>query len=87
MHLARGARAQANRQPVADDAGRILGKAAFKAAAPGYHANLLAAVRDSIRHYILTFDLWCRSSVMMLSVKPLQACLAPQYGAWSGIPR
>src|SRR5437588_10601941 len=34
-----------------------------------------------------TFDLRCRSSVMTLSVNPLQACLAPQYGDWSGMPR
>ncbi len=34
-----------------------------------------------------TFDLWCSSSVITLSVNPLQACLAPQYGACRGMPR
>src|SRR5438045_9318125 len=34
-----------------------------------------------------TFDFLCNSSVMIDSVNPLQACLAPQYGACRGIPR
>ena len=30
---------------------------------------------------------WCLISVITDSVNPLQACFAPQYGAWSGMPR